>query len=395
VEGEDTLVVSSDQKHRREVLGQRVQPGHIESAGHRPLPGQRHGSNGKQSQESQERGSTWAPGARSAGSDDSTEGGEQQHQLSEERGNQLVVSDPPGLLALQLLRGVLLQLVLPQSVRVDLITKQQLTANLSGKNKGPPSSKSHQTSMVPRLCFFWNCRLADNSFSSSGLSFRGDFLLSGIRHNEKGLRNEIFWRGVSIAGVMVSISQEWEAVPLKMSGLLLEDSPSRETRRSAIAGDFSWEDTYSKNTFGYDDKRMCKGCASSANLQQILGSLSQIVSEHWRVKRFDSGFQEPALESDLLVQKLLIVGSYHPDVSADHQPHVFGEAVNQREQSRPGVGGTTENQTLRPEREKEQTSLHTAEPEVLDVVLDPCELETVSQSLIVHQRLSGRAPVHI
>lgn len=44
VEGEDALVVSSDQQQRRQIFGQRLQPAHVEGAGHRPLPGQRHAS---------------------------------------------------------------------------------------------------------------------------------------------------------------------------------------------------------------------------------------------------------------------------------------------------------------------------------------------------------------
>lgn len=42
VEGEDTLVVSSDQQQRWEVFGQSFQPAHVEGARHRTLPGQRH-----------------------------------------------------------------------------------------------------------------------------------------------------------------------------------------------------------------------------------------------------------------------------------------------------------------------------------------------------------------
>ena len=42
VEGEDTLVVSSDQQQRRDVFGQSFQPAHVEGARHCALPGQRH-----------------------------------------------------------------------------------------------------------------------------------------------------------------------------------------------------------------------------------------------------------------------------------------------------------------------------------------------------------------
>lgn len=42
VEGEDALVVSSDQQQRGESSGQRFQPAHVEGAGHRALPRQRH-----------------------------------------------------------------------------------------------------------------------------------------------------------------------------------------------------------------------------------------------------------------------------------------------------------------------------------------------------------------
>lgn len=41
VEGEDTLVVAAHQEDGRQVLGQHFQPGHVQSAGHRALPGQR------------------------------------------------------------------------------------------------------------------------------------------------------------------------------------------------------------------------------------------------------------------------------------------------------------------------------------------------------------------
>lgn len=40
VEGEDTLVVSSDQQQRRDVSGQGFQPAHVEGARHRAFPGQ-------------------------------------------------------------------------------------------------------------------------------------------------------------------------------------------------------------------------------------------------------------------------------------------------------------------------------------------------------------------
>lgn len=43
VKGQDTLVVSSDQQHGWDVSGQGFQPGHVQSAGHRSLPRQRHG----------------------------------------------------------------------------------------------------------------------------------------------------------------------------------------------------------------------------------------------------------------------------------------------------------------------------------------------------------------
>lgn len=42
VEGEDALVVSSNQQQGREVFGQGVQPAHVEGARHCSLPGQRH-----------------------------------------------------------------------------------------------------------------------------------------------------------------------------------------------------------------------------------------------------------------------------------------------------------------------------------------------------------------
>lgn len=38
VEGENTLVVSSHQQDGGQVLGQNLQPGHVQSAGYRPLP---------------------------------------------------------------------------------------------------------------------------------------------------------------------------------------------------------------------------------------------------------------------------------------------------------------------------------------------------------------------
>lgn len=40
VEGQDTLVVSSDQQQRRDVSGQGFQPAHVEGARHRAFPGQ-------------------------------------------------------------------------------------------------------------------------------------------------------------------------------------------------------------------------------------------------------------------------------------------------------------------------------------------------------------------
>lgn len=40
VEGENTLVVSSDQQQRRDVSGQGFQPAHVEGARHRAFPGQ-------------------------------------------------------------------------------------------------------------------------------------------------------------------------------------------------------------------------------------------------------------------------------------------------------------------------------------------------------------------
>lgn len=40
VEGEDTLVVPSDQQQRRDVSGQGFQPAHVEGARHRAFPGQ-------------------------------------------------------------------------------------------------------------------------------------------------------------------------------------------------------------------------------------------------------------------------------------------------------------------------------------------------------------------
>ena len=42
VEGEDALVVPPDQQQRRDVPGQRLQPAHVEGAGHGALPGQGH-----------------------------------------------------------------------------------------------------------------------------------------------------------------------------------------------------------------------------------------------------------------------------------------------------------------------------------------------------------------
>lgn len=44
-----------------------------------------------------------------------------------------------------------------------------------------------------------------------------------------------------------------------------------------------------------------------SDLQEILGSLSEIISKHRSVKGFDSGLQEPALIADLLVHHVLIV----------------------------------------------------------------------------------------
>lgn len=41
VEGEDALVVAAHQQDGRKVLGQHLQPGHVQSAGHGALPGQR------------------------------------------------------------------------------------------------------------------------------------------------------------------------------------------------------------------------------------------------------------------------------------------------------------------------------------------------------------------
>lgn len=40
VKGEDTLVVATHQEDGRQVLRQRLQPGHVQGAGHRALPGQ-------------------------------------------------------------------------------------------------------------------------------------------------------------------------------------------------------------------------------------------------------------------------------------------------------------------------------------------------------------------
>lgn len=42
VEREDTLMVTANQQDRREVLGQSVQPGHVQGTGHCPFPGQGH-----------------------------------------------------------------------------------------------------------------------------------------------------------------------------------------------------------------------------------------------------------------------------------------------------------------------------------------------------------------
>lgn len=41
VEGEDALVVAAHQEDGWQVLGEHLQPGHVQGAGHRPLPGQR------------------------------------------------------------------------------------------------------------------------------------------------------------------------------------------------------------------------------------------------------------------------------------------------------------------------------------------------------------------
>lgn len=41
VEGEDALVVAAHQEDGRQILGQHLQPGHIQSTGHGSLPGQR------------------------------------------------------------------------------------------------------------------------------------------------------------------------------------------------------------------------------------------------------------------------------------------------------------------------------------------------------------------
>lgn len=51
----------------------------------------------------------------------------------------------------------------------------------------PPSSNSHQTSMVPLCCFFLNCWLAVRSLSSAGLRLAGRLFVSDITTQELNL----------------------------------------------------------------------------------------------------------------------------------------------------------------------------------------------------------------